>query len=659
MPKSLCLGNGNILITFDSRAHVRDFYFPFVGLENQAGSFFIHRIGVFIDGRISWLSDPEWEIYTNYQEDSLVSDIQATNTVLRVKLEFNDTVYNEKNIFIRKVIVNNLADTKRTIKIFFHQEFEMYESHRGDTSYYDPVRKFIIHYKGRRIFLINAVSGDSSFDDYSVGLFRIEGKEGTWKDAEDGMLSKNAIEHGLVDSVIGLTLEIDAYRLIEVYYWISAGKTIREVNDMNYYVLEKTPNYLIRTTRDYWHAWVNRQPFKFHDLDDSAVRLFKKSLLIMRTHVDNRGAILASGDTDTLHLGRDTYSYMWPRDGALIAMALDETGDASVAKKFFEFCNEIVEDEGFFMHRYRADQSLGSSWHPWIRDGKPELPIQEDETAIIIYALWKHYKRTKDLEFIESIYNSLIKKCAEFLVFHRDESTGLPKPSYDLWEEKFGISTFTSSCVYAALLASAKFASLLGKTDAEVKYTTAAKDIQKAILKYLYDENGGFFYKMINLKKNKTEIDKTIDISSIYAIVKFKVLSVFDERVKKAIVKTQEKLTVPGIGGIARYEGDKYFTADENLPGNPWIITTLWLAQYYLMAAKGEDDLKPVKKILSYIVKYAQTSGILPEQLHPYTGEHISATPLIWSHAEYVTTVVKYLNKLKELDICKDCNPLS
>ncbi len=46
MPKSLVLGNGNMLITFDKRAQVKDFYFPYVGLENQAGSLFTHRIGL-------------------------------------------------------------------------------------------------------------------------------------------------------------------------------------------------------------------------------------------------------------------------------------------------------------------------------------------------------------------------------------------------------------------------------------------------------------------------------------------------------------------------------------------------------------------------------------------------------------------------------------
>ncbi|MBI3485396.1 glycoside hydrolase family 15 protein [Candidatus Daviesbacteria bacterium] len=659
MPKSLVLGNGNILITLDKRGQVRDFYFPYVGLENQAGSLFVHRIGIFVDNQFSWFDDESWEIHINYQEETLVSDIQAVNTKLQVRVDLNDVVYNETNIFIRKAKIYNLADSKRKIKIFFHQEFEMYESHLRDSAYFDPVKNVIIHYKGRRVFLINAISGRASFDDFSIGNFKIEGKEGTYKDAEDGILAKNPVEHGLVDSVIAVTCEVDSQKSAEVFYWIVAAKFVKEAHQLNLYVLEKLPNYLMRTTRDFWYAWVNRQPFHFKSLDDSISRLFKKSLLIMRTHVDNRGSILASGDTDVLHHGKDTYCYLWPRDAALIALALDKSGDSPVVKKFFEFCNQVVSDEGYFMHRYRPDQSLGSSWHPWIRDGKPVLPIQEDETALIIYVLWQHYLITKDLEFIENIYNSLIKSCAEFLVFHREEVSGLPKPSYDLWEEKFGITTFTASTVYASLIAASKFASLLGKTEAENRYLSTAKEIQTAILKYLFDEKLGYFYKMINFNDKEIEIDKTIDASSIYGIWRFGVLSVTDEKVQKALKLTEEKLAVGRqVGGFARYEWDKYSTAIPETVGNPWFITSFWLAQYYIATSKNESDLQKSKQILAWAVKYALPSGVMSEQLHPETGEHISVSPLIWSHAEFVLTVIRYLEKLEELGLCDDCTPI-
>lgn len=660
MPKSLVLGNGSILITFDRQAQVRDFYYPYVGLENQAGAHFVHRIGVWADNKFAWFDDPSWEIHINYQEDTLASDVQAVNHELGVRIDFCDVVYNEKDIFIRKATVHNLSDRQREVKLFFGAEFEMYESHRGDTGYYDPGRNVVIHYKGRRVILINATQGRESFDQFSIGNFGIEGKEGTFKDAEDGLLSSNPVEHGHVDSVIGLTCLVEPGKSKTIFYWLTVGKFVKEAHELNLYVLDKGPEYLMGTARDFWRAWVNIQPFHFQSLDESVVRLFKKSLLIIHTHIDARGSILASGDTDILFQGKDHYAYLWPRDAAFAAMALDRAGDHFLAKKFFEFCNHIITDEGYFMHRYRADQSLGSSWHPWVRDGKPELPIQEDETALIVIGLWQYYCLSKDLEFIEEIYNNMIKRAAEFMVLHRDSNSGLPKPSYDLWEEKFGIHTYTAATVFASLLSASKFAALLGKTEAEARYRNAALEIQKGILRYLYDEKEGYFYKSVKVYEKGTDADKTVDISSAFGIFRFGVLSPNDEKVTRAMAKARQKLTVPGsVGGICRYENDKYFTVfSDRAHGNAWFVTTLWLAQYLIATAQKEEDFNEVKDILAWVVRYSLSSGLMSEQLHPETGEPISVSPLIWSHCEFVSTVLKYLDKLEELGICQGCNPV-
>jgi len=312
------------------------------------------------------------------------------------------------------------------------------------------------------------------------------------------------------------------------------------------------------------------------------------------------------------------------------------------------------------MHKYRPDKSIGSSWHPWVSDGRKQYPIQEDETALVLYALWKYYEISKDLEFVESIYNSLIKEAAEFMVNYRDEKTGLPKASYDIWEQYYGISTFTSSAVFGALVAATKFALLLGKEKSAEKYKEAAETIKKAILKYLYDDKESFFYKMIHTGEKQIVIDRTMDVSAIYGIYKFGVLDIIDPKVKKAIEKTIDRLEVKTeIGGIARYEGDTYHHKGGNYPGNPWIITTMWIAQYYVSIAKSESDLELVKRYLSWAVKYANPAGILPEQLDPYSGEHLSASPLVESHGEFVTTVISYLEKLEELGVCKACYPIT
>jgi GH15 family glucan-1,4-alpha-glucosidase len=86
------------------------------------------------------------------------------------------------------------------------------------------------------------------------------------------------------------------------------------------------------------------------------------------------------------------------------------------------------------------------------------------------------------------------------------------------------------------------------------------------------------------------------------------------------------------------------------VPGNPWIICTLWVAEWEIECAKSVQDLENPRKTLEWVVKYALESGVLSEQLDPMDGSPVSVAPLTWSHATFVLTVVKYMNKVEELN---------
>ncbi len=653
MPKSLAFGNGTLLVCTDQYARVRDIYFPYVGLENHVGGHYAHKIGVWIDNQFSWLDDGSWII--DVRSDTAYTGLTtALSARLGIELHFTDVLDNERNIFLRKIKVNNKSDREREIRIFFNHQFEIYHSEKGDTAFYDPATNTIIHYEGKRAFLMNAWTEAGGFDDYTVGIFEIEGKEGTYKDAEDGKLSKNAIEHGRVDSTIGVTLHVGAGSVQMLHYWFAVGHSIDEVKNLDSVVREHGADTLMKSSRDYWSAWVEKNEWNFYGLGNPLIDLFKKSQFFLRSHVDKHGGVIASGDSDMLQGGRDTYAYVWPRDGAYVITALDWIGDRHGARKFFEFCNTAMTEDGYLMHKYRADGSLGSSWHGWLVDGHPELPIQEDETALILWALWEHWLVSKDLEFIESIYDSFIRKAALFLVSYRDPYNGLPKPSYNLWEERFGVHTYTAASVYAGLSAAGRFAKMLGKERSEQNFLRIAEEMRDAIITHLYNPGDGSFYRslIIDPKGGLTIYDTTIDASSAYGIFMFGVLSPEDERLVRAIEVTKERLTVrTPVGGIARYVGDQYFKRGNDVPGNPWFITTLWYTQYTIARAKDDHDLDQVRLDLNWVERNALRSGILSEQLNPYTREQLSAAPLTWSHAEYIRTIILYMRKLHELGI--------
>ena len=139
-------------------------------------------------------------------------------------------------------------------------------------------------------------------------------------------------------------------------------------------------------------------------------------------------------------------------------------------------------------------------------------------------------------------------------------------------------------------------------------------------------------------------------MSSVYGIVHFGVLEPTDQRVEKAFKVSLERLHAKSdIGGYVRYEHDKYYKPDNHPTPNPWCITTLWVAQHYIKSAKKKKDLEPAKESLEWVYDRATAGGILPEKVDPYTGEHLSTAPLVWSHAEYVITVDEYVKKYKIL----------
>ncbi|MCF6187905.1 MAG: hypothetical protein L3J49_10610 [Desulfobulbaceae bacterium] len=158
-------------------------------------------------------------------------------------------------------------------------------------------------------------------------------------------------------------------------------------------------------------------------------------------------------------------------------------------------------------------------------------------------------------ECVKRHYRGLVIRAAEWICYV-DEDTGLPRPSWDLWEERYGVHSWTVATVWA------------------------------------------------------------------------------------------------GVGGMARYENDSYHQISVDtarVPGNPWFIRTLWLAQWFITTATSEKDLQAALECIEWVADHTLESGVMAEQVHPYTNEPLSVSPLTWSHATYVDTLLKYHKKDMEL----------
>jgi GH15 family glucan-1,4-alpha-glucosidase len=333
----------------------------------------------------------------------------------------------------------------------------------------------------------------------------------------------------------------------------------------------------------------------------------------------------------------------------MAALAFTAAGFTDVSAKFYRFCHEVIGEDGYFRHKYLPDGSIGSTWHALIDPaGKLQLPIQEDETASVLYSLWKYYEKSGNIEFVTKIYDNLVVKAAEFLDDYRDPATHLPKPTFDEWEEKVGVFTSTVATVSAALDAASKFARVFYDVRRQQELSAASMEVKEALIQYLYDSTLKRFIKGILPNGEK---DLTID-SSVTTLYVYGVLDAKDPMVKNTVAALKENLWVnTASGGLARYSNDAFRRVSLDTPGNPWFVATLRLARWYIAAAESLADLAGALEILSWTVKHALASGVLSEQLDPYTGGPVSATPLLWSHAEYVQAVVEYINKRQELTV--------
>ena len=648
MARSIVLSNGELHVGLNRYGVVHDFYYPYVGFENHvAGPSLRHKVGVWINGVLSWTDNDTWTFSHHYPSTSLVGHTIAKNEAIGIVLEFDDTVDSDMSVFIRNIHVVNTFDHARDIRLFMYQAFAIGDSRSNtDTAQYLPDSNAILHYRGRRAFVISGTTSDNKpFDQHSIGLFGIENHEGTYKDAEDGELGGNVVEHGRVDSILRFSLHINAHSSERVHYWISAGMTNREALYIHKQVQDQGIDARISKTSAWWLEWLQPSIDFARSLPSNHQDLFLESMMIIKSQIDKRGAVMASTDTSMLNYSRDAYAYSWPRDGANTIWPLVRLGYYQEAYRFFEFCQRGLHPQGYLMHKYRADGALGSSWHPYVHaDGVVSPPIQEDETALVLFVFVQFYQLSKDSSLIKEFYHSMIKPMADWMAEFVDDTTGLPKPSYDLWEQTFSTSTYTTAITYAALIAASELAVVTGEEANAVKWRTAAEDIQVAAHKHLFNKERKVFYRGITVADGEIQYDAVLDVSSTYAAFLFGLFDSNSPEILASIATIQTKFnTSPDNPGLPRSEDDDYRRTKQGIAGNYWYITTLWHAQYLI----EKDNKKDALKILNWIKSHAMPTGILSEQIDPVDGAFISPAPLTWSHAEYVSTLIDFVGKGK------------
>lgn len=683
MPRALFVSNGRGYANFPPQYGIGDLTWPHVGQrEHTLGCTW--RFGVWADGQFAWSGD-DFQRTLNYLPDTLVTDVTLENRGrLDLKLVCNDAFHYHRDILIRKITVQNLRQTAREVRLFFHHDPYISGCQDGNTVRFRSTERSLEIFRDDITMLANVMMGDKvGFDSYCCGKKNVMGPEGfwlhgTWKDAEDGILGQASVSNGSVDCTGSVHFRLDANATQTIYYWIAMGSDLDAVLELEESLIASKPEQMLAETEHYWRYWLNKHnrdlgeveqalghvpnsstavlPGKsFADLGEYATVLYRRSVLTLRAYFNANGSIVAGIDGDFRHFSQDTYAYFWPRDGAVCGMALDVAGYHELPRKMFEFWSRIASREGYVHHKHYPSGTRASSWHPTVGpSGESVLPIQEDETALMLVSLWNHLRISRTTEVIyegDALFRTVLQ-AARFLCSFVDDRTGLPKPSYDLWEERYGVHAFTAASVYSGLKSAARMARAVGDNSAD-HFDEVAERIKAAVEKHLFHHALGRFVRTAYVQQDgKIHLDLNID-ASMFGLWYFGMFDSTDPRIVSTMEAIANRLWVKTpIGGIARNEGDYYHSVTndvQNVPGNPWIITTLWQAQWHIHKARSLAELAPAKEIIEWTMKKASSAGLFPEQVDPLNGAPISVAPLMWSHATFVLAVKQYHAKFLEL----------
>ena len=646
MAKTAILSNGNLNIGLNEFGLVSDFYFPDNGYENHTlGRDLFHRVGIKIGDEFSWLQNGDWQFSFEYFEDALISKTEAVNNNLQIKITFTDFVVSDFDVFARKIQVQNLANYPREVQLFLHQNFAINSSfHLADTVQFLPLEddeKAILHYRGKRAFIISAqkVGGDfnqksfKDFDQHTVGLFGIEGKLGSWCDAEDGILSSSNVEHGQTDSVLGFNFSLGVFESADFQYSISCADDHQLALTNFQKMRDEGFSKALSETKKSWQKWLAPALRFSKKLDLKYQKKFIQSLMLVKSHLAKTGAPIASNDSEMLNYARDDYSYCWPRDALFAIWPLTRLGYHDEPQRFFTFCKNSLTPGGFMMHKYLPNGELGPSWHPYSQGGETRnLPIQIDETAGILFLFAQYYKKFRDNSILDEFYEDLVKPIADFLVDFCGENN-LPKPNYELWEMDFLSTTYSTSVVFAALYSASNLAQQFNRARDAKKWRDQALKIRTSAQNELFNPENNYFYRGIWPNGEK---DSKIDASSFYGAFIFNLFDFKGEKLHRAFNVLEKRFNVDSQIGLPRFESDVYYRFSDDYEANIWPITTLWRAEFYI--ARGE--ILKAKEILDWVSDQQTSTGILPEQIDPRDLKHLSVAPLTWSQAEYVSALL-------------------
>jgi len=392
-------------------------------------------------------------------------------------------------------------------------------------------------------------------------------------------------------------------------------------------------------------------------LDSGTNCLYNRSIEIILANQATSGAFIASPTFSQ-------YKYSWFRDGSFISTALDHTKRADMlpaTEKFHMWVAKVIRKYSSVAEGAITKVNAGISLNVkedvlhcrYDVDGSPAREewsaFQIDGFGTWLYAFNEHLKRLDPVlrSHKADEYMDVISLLVRYL------SALWKLPNADCWEEHTDkIATSTLAALYGGLSSVSDIVgyhkSDRGESVANLA-TSTANDIKSYILTHAVATDSAtslpYFTKFCG-GADPGVLRTAVDANLLWIAHPYNLVPPDHPAMVGTVSRIMREIMQDrphGSCGLQRYAEDEYYG------GGEWILLTASLA--CVLAHSGRaDGLEAAMKFKDWIEEQALEDGALPEQVlnftnHPHRVDYWRqkwgevATPLLWSHANYLSLV--------------------
>lgn len=616
------IGNKEIVASISKRGELLRFYYPMRD-HKQYIDFF--ETGVKInDSNLIYLQEDVNNIYRQkYVEDTNIVTTEMRNTYFNLKIVQTDFACIKNNVMVRRYVFTNDNTIALDVKFLIHSKLHSGENTEVSARIED---NGLVQYTHEDAFCIYSnktgiASHQLNDSDRNIRTGEIRDKDYIGMSADSSICYEIGRINPGEKKYLDIFITVVPNKESEI---ANKLKEIKKIDALKEQTLAQT----------YWEKYVKKYntiklPEAKNSYEEKLHLIYKRSILLFPLLINQEtGGMIASLEIDEERSQCGKYCYCWTRDAIFMTEALDVLGMHKETEKFYKnFCKITQSADGMWEQRFYTDGTLAPCWG-----------YQIDETASVVYGVYRHYAVTGEKKFLKDALK-MCEKATKFLKKYVDdilEDTHKMQVSYDLWEMHEGISLYSLASIFGAFEAMKliydeiyeEFESNRIKQEniRNDKKEIEAKQInlKKYVLEHFYDEEKKSYVR--NLE------DRKMDISMIGAVMPFGMFTPKEKNVLNTIEKMELTLRTY-TGGYKRFEEDNY------RGGDPWSITTMWMALYHL--EKGEK--KKAKEELEYIIKTASANGLLSEQINNETMSPSWVIGLGWAHAMYILLLKKMI----------------